>query len=114
MPPTNDSTGIRNNNYLNVKNGKDPWQDAGGRPSRTDGRGHAVFTDPAYGVRAGIILLRSYFFKHNLRTIAEILSRWAPATDTVGSLPNAPRNSPLEYSTFVSGRTADATASRSH
>jgi murein DD-endopeptidase MepM/ murein hydrolase activator NlpD len=103
MPPTN-STGIRNNNYLNVKNGPDPWQDAEGKPSQTDERGHAVFTDPAYGVRAGIILLRSYFFKHNLRTIAEILSRWAPATDTVGSLPGAPQNSPLEYSTFVSGR----------
>lgn len=103
MPPTN-STGIRNNNYLNVKNGSDPWQDAGGKPSQTDERGHAVFTDPAYGVRAGIILLRSYFFKHNLRTIAEILSRWAPANDTVGSLPNAPQNSPAEYSAFVAGR----------
>lgn len=103
MPPTN-STGIRNNNYLNVKNGSDPWQDAGGQPSRTDERGHAVFTDPAYGVRAGIVLLRSYFFKHNLRTIAEILSRWAPAGDTVGSLPNAPQNSPAEYSAFVAAR----------
>src|SRR5215207_4164121 len=103
MPPTN-STGIRNNNYLNVKNGSDPWQDAEGKPSQTDERGHAVFTDPAYGVRAGITLLRSYFFKHNLRTIAEILSRWAPASDTVGSLPNAPQNSPAEYSAFVAAR----------
>jgi murein DD-endopeptidase MepM/ murein hydrolase activator NlpD len=103
MPPT-DSTGIRNNNYLNVKNGADPWLDAGGKPSKTDERGHAVFTDPAYGVRAGIVLLRSYFFRHNLRTIAEILARWAPASDTVGSLPGGPKNSPLEYSTFVAGR----------
>ena len=105
MPPTN-STGTRNNNYLNVKNGSDPWQDAGGKTARTDERGHAVFADPTYGVRAGIILLRSYFFKHNLRTIAEILARWAPASDTVGSLPGGPPNSPLEYSNFVSARLA--------
>ena len=103
MPPT-DSTGIRNNNYLNVKNGADPWQDAGGKAAGTDERGHAVFSDPAYGVRAGIVLLRTYFFKHNLRTIAEILSRWAPASDTVGSLPGAPPNSPAEYTSFVASR----------
>lgn len=98
------ATGIKNKNYLNVKNGKSPWMDAGGKKSKTDSRGHAVFTDPAYGVRAGIMLLRRYFFTHNLRTIAEILARWAPATDTVGSLPGGPKNSPLEYSTFVAGR----------
>jgi murein DD-endopeptidase MepM/ murein hydrolase activator NlpD len=101
MPPT---TGIRNKNYLNIKNGPSPWMDAGGKESRTDSRGHAVFTDPAYGVRAGILQLRAYFFTHNRRTIAEILARWAPATDTIGSLPGAPNNSPLEYSTFVAGR----------
>ncbi|HEX5733986.1 MAG TPA: peptidoglycan DD-metalloendopeptidase family protein [Blastocatellia bacterium] len=98
------ATGIKNKNYLNVKNGKSPWIDAGGKKSKTDSRGHAVFTDPAYGVRAGIMLLRKYFFTHNLRTIAEILARWAPATDTIGSLPDGPKNSPLEYSTFVAGR----------
>src|SRR5688500_10842783 len=96
--------GIKNKNYLNVKNGRSPWIDAGGKKSKTDSRGHAVFTDPAYGVRAGIMLLRTYFFTHNLRTIAEILARWAPATDTIGSVPGGPKNSPLEYSTFVAGR----------
>ncbi|HEX4951122.1 MAG TPA: peptidoglycan DD-metalloendopeptidase family protein [Blastocatellia bacterium] len=96
--------GIQNKNYLNVKNGSSPWLDAGGVNSTTDARGHAVFTDAAFGIRAGILQLRAYFFKHNRRTIAEILSRWAPATDTIGSLPGAPPNSPLEYSTFVAGR----------
>jgi murein DD-endopeptidase MepM/ murein hydrolase activator NlpD len=97
-------TGIKNKNYLNVKNGASPWLDTGGKNSKTDSRGHAIFTDPAYGIRAGILLLRTYFFTHNLRTIAEILARWAPSTDTIGSLPGAPQNSPLEYSQFVSGR----------
>lgn len=98
------SLGIKNNNYLNLKNGNVPWDDAGGEPSKTDSKGHAIFTDPAWGVRAGILQLRSYFFKHNRRTIAEILARWAPASDTIGSLPGAPRNSPKEYSIFVAGR----------
>lgn len=98
------SVGIKNNNYLNVKNGTSPWLDANGKSAGTDSRGHAVFQDPAYGVRAGILLLRTYFLKHKLRTIAAILSRWAPASDTVGSLPGGPPNSPEEYSRFVSDR----------
>lgn len=102
--PQSEPAGIRNKNYLNIKNGTSPWLDADGKVSQTDSRGHAIFADPAYGVRAGILLLRKYFFAHNLRTIAEILARWAPATDTVGSLPGAPRNSPVEYSNFVAAR----------
>jgi len=102
MPPV--ATGIRNKNYLNVKNGSSPWMDADGKESQTDSRGHAIFTDAAYGVRAGILLLRKYYFAHNLHTIAEILARWAPATDTIGSLPDAPPNSPLGYATFVARR----------
>lgn len=98
------AVGLRNNNYLNVKNGASRWLDSGGTESGTDSRGHAIFTDPAYGVRAGILLLRTYFFTHNLRTIAEILARWAPADDTVGSLPGAPPNSPREYSETVARR----------
>ena len=98
------TTGERNNNDLNLKNGPSPWLDADGKDSRTDDRGHAIFKDPAFGVRAGLLQLRIYYFTHQLRTIAQILARWAPASDTVGSLPGAPQNSPREYSTFVAGR----------
>ena len=31
---------------------------------------------PVYGVRAGILLLRTYFFTYNLRTVAENLACW--------------------------------------
>ena len=92
------STGIRNKNYLNVKGSG--WKGQTG----SDSRGHAIFKLPEWGIRAGIVLLRTYWFTHNLRTIAAILSRWAPATDTVGSLPGAPKNSPAEYSRFVAKR----------
>ena len=92
------STGIRNKNYLNVKGSG--WKGQTG----SDSRGHAIFKTPEWGIRAGIVLLRTYWFTHNLRSIAAILSRWAPASDTVGSLPNAPKNSPKEYSGFVAKR----------
>lgn len=90
--------GLRNNNPLNVKG--TTWQGQSGN----DPRGHAIFSSPAYGVRAAIVTLRTYWFTHKLRSIAAILSRWAPATDTIGSLPNAPANSPKEYSEFVGRR----------
>lgn len=92
------SAGIRNRNYLNVK-GRG-WKGQIG----SDPRGHAIFKSPEWGIRAGIVLLRTYWFTHRLRTIAAILSRWAPSTDTVGSIKGAPPNSPREYSAFVSRR----------
>lgn len=92
------AAGIRNKNYLNVK-GRG-WKGQVG----SDSRGHAIFETPEYGIRAGILNLRTYFLKHKLRTVAEILSRWAPATDTVGSIPGAPPNSPKEYTNFVTKR----------
>ncbi len=98
------SVGIKNKNYLNLKQVNPPWLDARGGNSGKDSKGHAIFSDPVWGIRAGVIQLRSYFFRHNRRTIAEILERWAPATDTIGSLPGAPPNSPQEYSNYVAGR----------
>ncbi|MBY0275555.1 peptidoglycan DD-metalloendopeptidase family protein [Candidatus Binatia bacterium] len=100
MPPV----AIKNKNYLNVKNGDDPWMDVGGKPSKTDPKGHAVFSDPVYGIRAGLLLLRTYFLKHDRRTILAILSRWAPATDTIGSQPGNPHNEPSQYALFVAQR----------
>ncbi len=92
--------GIKNNNYLNVKNDlNDPWMDATGKPSKSDSQGHAVFTDPASGVRAGILLLRTYFRTHQLKTPLEIISRWAPADDLDSN--GQPKNEPTAYAVFV-------------
>ncbi len=97
-----ETLGIKHKNYLNVKNNpSDPWKGSIG----TDDRGHTIFDDPVYGIRAAIITLRTYWFRYNKRTIAEILATWAPASDTIGSLPDAPPNSPPQYSEFVTGRT---------
>ncbi len=97
--PAVDTLGVRQKNLLNVK-GADAWLYSLGR----DSRGHHRFPTFAKGLRAGIINLRSYWVRHRLRTISGILSRWAPVSDTVGSLPGAPKNSPRNYSLFVSER----------
>ena len=93
-----DTAGVRNKNLLNVKGSG--WLYSLG----TDSRGHNIFPSHAKGLRAGIITLRTYWTKHQKRSIAAILSRWAPASDTIGSLPGAPPNSPVAYSKFVGGR----------
>jgi hypothetical protein len=98
---TKSTLGIRNKNYLNVKNNpSNPWKGS----ISTDSRGHAKFSDPAWGIRAAIMVLRTYWFTYRLRTVAQILSRWAPSSDTIGSIVGAPANSPVEYTRFVCGR----------
>ena len=57
------TVGQRHKNPLNVKQPSGGyWLDAGNKDSETDGVRHAIFTDWAYGVRAGVINLRSYYF----------------------------------------------------
>jgi hypothetical protein len=90
-----------NNNYWNVKKpGNGWWRGAIGY----DSRGHAIFGDPALGVRAVLRVLRTYQMKLRLESLDEIFGRYAPAVDTLGSLPNAPRNEPNRYAAFVAAR----------
>ena len=101
------TTGVKHNNPLNVKafrKGK-PVPDYWNGQNGVDSRGHAIFDISAYGIRAGIVLLRTYESKYKLSSIASILSRYAPSTDTIGSLPGAPPNSPEEYTRFVARET---------
>lgn len=90
--------GIRNNNYLNIKNNpRKPWQGL----ESVDPHGHTVFRSPEWGLRAAIINLRTYWFAYGLRTVRDIIGRWAPADDTLGSVAGNPHNSPSEYTDFV-------------
>lgn len=41
----------------------------------------AVFESPAWGFRALIEVLKTYYEVHGLRTIDQIISRWAPPTE---------------------------------
>ena len=104
--------GIRNNNPLNIRRSKDKWQ---GQvlPQRGSGEGaFCQFYTMEYGWRAAfVILCRTYYGKYGLKTIRDIVSRWAPAkennteayirhvSDYTGISPNKVLGSPKEQPT---------------
>lgn len=66
---------LKNRNYLNIKqlqNG-DRWKGSLGE----DKHGHVIFESPAWSIRAGAITLRTYERKHGLKTITELVHRFA-------------------------------------
>jgi hypothetical protein len=66
--------GIRNNNPCNIKHSSaNNWAGQIG-----SNRNFCVFSSPLYGLRAAFVLIRNYYMKHRLRTVSEIISRWAP------------------------------------
>lgn len=70
--------GIRNNNPGNIEKG-DPWQGLA-KDQSGDSR-FAVFESPKWGIRALARLLITYQDKHGLRTIRQIINRWAPPVE---------------------------------
>lgn len=70
--------GIRNHNPGNIRRSNDPWQ--GLAPEQAD-PDFFQFTAPEWGYRALMKTLQTYRRKHGLRTIAEMISRWAPANE---------------------------------
>ncbi len=70
--------GIRNNNPGNLRRTRDPWQ--GLATPQTD-REFFVFKDATYGIRALARTLINYQDEHNLRSIRQIICRWAPANE---------------------------------
>lgn len=71
--------GERNCNPLNIRHSKYyRWE---GERAWPDADGFCVFTSLRYGLRACFALLRSYRRAHGLRTLREIISRWAPPVE---------------------------------
>lgn len=66
--------GFRNNNPLNIRIGNS-WIGEVTNPTDTQ---FEQFTEMVYGLRAGFVLIRRYMERYHLRTIREIVSRWAP------------------------------------
>lgn len=77
--------GLRNNNPGNLRRSSDNWQ--GLRPVQADPE-FFQFETMAYGYRALIRTLQNYRRIHGLRTIKEMIARWAPQheNDTPGYL----------------------------
>jgi hypothetical protein len=69
--------GIRNNNPGNLRHGP-KWQ---GLAQFQPDRDFSLFVDMEHGIRALLINLRTYLQTHNLKTVREIISRWAPANE---------------------------------
>lgn len=66
--------GIRNNNPLNIRRGCN-W--LGLSKHQTD-PAFCQFDSMTYGLRAGLIIIRTYMTKYKLTSIHAIVSRWAP------------------------------------
>ena len=79
--------GIRNNNPLNIRLSKDKWQgqinaNVNDNANNSSPKGDAEFIQfytMEYGWRAAfVILCKTYYGKYKLRTIRDIVTRWAP------------------------------------
>lgn len=79
MQGSDKTRGIRNNNPGNIRWGDD-WQGLVPQAQRTD-KSFCQFISPEYGIRAMIVILRNYQRKYGLKTITEIIQRWAPPNE---------------------------------
>lgn len=71
------SLGVRYNNPLCIRhNAANRWQGSNGVYN-----GFVKFITPVYGYRAAAYIVLRYFSFYGLRTIYDIVNRWAPATD---------------------------------
>lgn len=74
--------GIRNNNPGNIRHSSSQWQ--GLSKEQTD-KEYIQFDNPVYGIRALTKLLYNYQSRHGLKTIREIINRWAPPSENITS-----------------------------
>ncbi|HAX91039.1 MAG TPA: structural protein P5 [Rhodospirillaceae bacterium] len=95
MTTKSEPRGIRNNNPGNLRRTKDPWQ--GLAATQTD-TAFFVFKSAVYGIRALARTLIKYQDKHGLRTIRQIIGRYAPSTE----------NDTVTYTKAVSEKTGFA------
>ena len=70
--------GIRNHNPGNLRLSKDPWQ--GLADKQTDGA-FFQFREAKWGIRALARTLITYQDRHGLKTVRELIGRWAPPSE---------------------------------
>ena len=73
----NKPRGIRNNNPGNIRKTDVKWK---GEVAGTDSA-FETFVSMPYGYRAMIKLLQNYQKNHRLKTIRQIITRWAPPSE---------------------------------
>ena len=72
------SRGLANNNPGNIRRSRVRYKGEV-QPSRDPA--FKQFESPAWGYRAVFMLLHTYRVRHGLRTIREMISRWAPPSE---------------------------------
>lgn len=70
--------GVRNNNPFNIRHSKDKWQ---GQAADQPDIDFITFLNPKFGIRAGMKILFSYQMKYDLRTVRDIINRFAPPSE---------------------------------
>ena len=84
--------GLRDNNPMNVRPSGFTYKNQVG----TDSSGEAIFTDTIFGLRAAALDLYTAYYVHGRKTLSDIISVYAPASD--GNDVNA-------YVSYVSNQT---------
>ena len=80
------SRGVRNNNPGNIDyNPRNNWQGQLGLETGSINPRFAVFDTPENGIRALTKLLLNYQRLHGLKTVREIINRWAPPVENITS-----------------------------
>ena len=72
------SRGIRNNNPGNIRRSATKW--AFLKPVQSD-KAFCQFIEMKYGIRAFFILMRTYRYNYGLKTVGQILRRYAPPSE---------------------------------
>ena len=70
--------GQRNHNPFNIRRTKTKWL---GSLDKVHDKEFEEFENYDYGIRAGVILFRTYIRKYKLRTPREFITRFAPASE---------------------------------
>lgn len=71
---------IKRNNPLNIRyDGKSQWQ--GLCKNQQSLNGFCNFCTPAYGLRAALVLFRTYRETYNITTVDDFIYRWAPPAE---------------------------------
>lgn len=93
--------GLRNNNPGNIRKNSDVFQ---GEKVPSSDREFKQFKTMAYGYRAVFCILRTYYRHYSLRTIRQLIGRWAPENENntsayvslVSSYSGIPADDPID------------------
>lgn len=73
--------GIRNNNWLNIREDHRTDYDWVGEAIIDHDDQFEVFTAPEYGIRAAARILKNYRDLYGIQTVSGIINRWAPDSE---------------------------------